>query len=289
MNQPLSEFLAALNAANSTAYVAGDFLYGTPQPVSGTWHGQVTTHNTAIKLTAVQGGLYQGTQTLTYDRLSLSALSATNMPGFQCSAYGVTTVHGLYPALLNWTGIMFGNDDLEDLALVDNGDNTLTATLKAKAGSLGWVGQTDLIVKVGGAAIDQVITVTSLNGLNYPTASDTDVYGPLYMYPYDFTSYFSDIATLATGVLVSAKADALVTAFKAVDVGSGKALWANTSGVTTWNVFGATVVSNGLNSTSLPTNPAYKYVLVLQLDATVTTPAGLLYLHYNDPFNPDAV
>jgi len=289
MNQPLSEFLAALNAANSTTYVASDFLYGTPQPVSGTWHGQVTTHNTAIKLTAAPGSLYQGVQTLTYDRLDLAALTPVNIPGLQCSAYDVTSVHGLYPALLNWTGIMFGDDDLEDLALVDNGDQTLTATLKAKAGSLGWIGQSTLSVKVGGAAIDQVITVTSLNGLNYPTASDTDVYGPLYMYPYDFTPYFSDIATLTTGVLATEKADAFVSAFNAVDLGSGKTLWVNTSGVATWNVFGATVVSNGLNSTSLPTNPAYKYVLVLQLDATVTTPAGLLYLHYNDPFNPDAV
>jgi hypothetical protein len=37
----------------------------------------------------------------------------------------------------------------------------------------------------------------------------------------------------------------------------------------------------------LPTNPNFKYVMVLQLAAQVTTPAGLLYLHYNDPFNPD--
>lgn len=289
MNQSLSEFLAALNAANSTAYVASDFLFGTPQVVSGTWHGQLTTHNTALKLTAKPGGLYQGVQTLTYDRLDLASLTNANLPGFQCSAYNVTSVYGLFNALLNYTGIQFSADDLEDLPLVDNGDQTKTTQLKAKAGSLGWIGQTTLVVKNGGAPIDELVIVTSLNGLNYPTASDTDVYGPLYMYPYDFTPYFSDIAPLPTGVLATAKADALVTAFKAVDLGSGKGNWVNTSGTTTWNLFGATVVSNGLNSASLPTNPAYKYVLVLQLAATVTTPAGLMYLHYNDPFNPDAV
>lgn len=289
MNLSLSDFLAALNAANSTTYVEGDFLYGTPQVVDGTWHGQSTTHNTAIRLTAKPGSAYQGVQTLTYDRLSLSALSAVRFPGFQVSAFNIASVHGLLPALANWTGIQFTTDDLEDIPLTDAGNGTKTTQLTAKAGSMGWIGTANLTVKNGGAPIDEMITVSSLNGLNYPTANDTDVYGPLYMYPYDFTPYFSDIGSLTAGALVTAKADAIVTAFKAVDLGAGKAAWVNTSGTTTYNLFGATVVSNGLNSTSLPTNPAYKYVLVLKLADTVTAPAGLLYLHYNDPFNPDAV
>ena len=288
MTPSIPEFLASLNAANSTAYTVNDFTFGVPQVLSGTWQGQVTTRNTGIKLTAQSGSAYQGKVNLTYDRLNLASLTAANLPGFKCSAYQVTSVFGLLPMLQYWTGIQFTTDDLEDTALTDNGDGTQSTTLKAKVGSLGWIGQASLTITKGAAPIDQLVTVTSLNGLNYPTANDTDTYAQLYLYPYDFTSYFSTLSVLAPGVVNSTQANALRDMLLAVDTGAGKALWVNTAGVTAWNLAGATVVSNGLNSQSLPTNSSYKYVLGLRLDPTVLTPAGLSYLHYNDPFDANA-
>lgn len=288
MNKSIDDFLARLNAANATSYTVADFTFGVPQALSGTWQGQATSHNTAIRITAKPGSAYQGTRTLTYDRLKLESLTANNVPGFRCSAYNITSVHALLPMLLYWTGIQFTTDDLEDLPLTDNGDNTKNTTLKAKTTSLGWVGEIGLTVVTGAAPIDQVLAVTSLPGLNYPTASESDTYAQLYLYPYDFTASFADLQPLAPGVISSGQADTLVTMLKATDISSGKALWTNTPGSTAWNLSGATVVSNGLNSPSLPTNPSYKYVLALQLDPAVLTPAGVMYLHYNDPFDPGA-
>lgn len=285
MTQSIPDFLAALNAANSTAYTSADFIFGAPQVLSGTWQGQVTTRNTAVRVTAKAGSPYQGTRQITYDRLDLASLTAANLPGFQCSAYNVTDVHSLLPMLQYWTGIQFTTDDLENNALVDNGDNTQTTLLKAKAGSLGWIGQASLTVSHGAAPIDALVTVTSLNGLNYPTANDQDTFGAMYLYPYDFTTYFSTMSAIAPGVITSTQADALVTMLRAVDIGTGKALWTNTPGNTAWNLSGATVVSNGLNSPTLPSNSTYKYVMVLRQDPSVLTPAGVMYLHYNDPFD----
>jgi len=288
MNQSLIDVLLALNAANSTAFTPNDFTYGAPQVLTGTWQGQLTTLNTGLRITAKAGGAYQGSRPIAYDRLNLASLTAANLPGFKCAAYNITSVHSLLPMLAYWTGIQFTTDDLEDNALTDNGDNTQTAILQAKTGSLGWIGQATLTITKGAAPLDQLVTVTNLNGLNYPTANDTDTFALMYLYPYDFTSYFNTLSALAPGVLNTTQANAIRDMLLAVDTGNGKALWVNTPGTTAWNVAGATVVSNGLNSASLPTNSAYKYVLALRLDPTVLTPAGLSYLHYNDPFDANA-
>lgn len=288
MTKSVDDFLAALNAANSTAFTAADVVFGVPQVVEGTWQGQVTTHNTALRVTAKDGGAYQGTKVLTYDRLKLNDLIDANIPGFKVSAYTADTVYTLFPMIQYWTGIQFTTDDLNDAPLVDNGDNTMTAVLSAKPGSVGWIGNLSIVVTKGSAPIDELIQVTALPGLNYPTTLDTDTFAQLYMYGYDFTSYFTQVQAMSPGVIDSTQADQLVTAFKAIDVSAGKALWVNTPGATTWNLSGATVLSNGLNSASLPTNPAYKYVMELKLADTVLTPAGVMYLHYNDPFDPNA-
>lgn len=285
MTPSLTDFLKALNTANSTAYTANDITFGVPQALSGTWQGQVTTRNTGVRVTAKAGGPYQGKRDLTYDRLNLASLTATNLAGFQCSAYNVTTVHTLLPMLKYWTGIQFTTDDLVDNALVDAGNGTQTTTLEAKVGSLGWMGQATLTITQGAAPIDALVTVTSLNGLNYPTANDQDTFGAMYLYPYDFTSYFTTMSAIAPGVIDSTQADALVAMLLATDSGSGKTLWTNTPGATAWNLSGATVISNGLNSPALPSNSTYKYVMVLQQDPAVLTPAGVMYLHYNDPFD----
>ena len=288
MNLSVDDFLAAINTANSTAFTPDDVVIGTPQVVEGTWQGQVTTHNTALRLTAKPGGQYQGTKVLTFDRLKLNELTAAHIPGFRISAYNKDSVHDLIPMIAYWTGIHFTTDDLIDNPLTDNGDNTWTAILSAKPGSVGWIGNVSVIVKKGSAPINEMVQVTSLPGLNYPTENVNDTFAQLYMYGYDFTSYFSQVQAMTPGVLTTEQADQLVTAFKAIDISAGKALWVNNPGDTQWNLAGATIISNGLNSGSLPTNPAYKYVMALQAAGSVLVPAGVMYLHYNDPFDPNA-
>jgi len=282
----LDSLLYYVNLANATAYTLTDLLVSKPQVVEGSWHEQVTLKNTVVRLSAAPGSPYKGNKQVVYDRLNLANLAG--LKGFVVYAYQIADVHGLIPAIANYTGLHFSTTDLNNVPLVDNGDGNLKAVLTAHPDSIAWVGSVELIVRPGGVPLDEAVSVPNLPGLNYPTANDTDTFGAVYLYGYDFTTYFTDVSMIAPGVLSSGNADKLVTALKALDISSGAALWTNTDGATAWNLKGATVVSNGLNSSSLPTNQSYKYVMALNLAAGVITPAGTMYLHYNDPFDPNA-
>lgn len=280
--------LGYLNAANKTKFTEADVTFGTPSPTDGTWQGLNTTKNTAVNILAVKNGNYDGSKAIVYDRLKLNDL--INIPGFRIFADRPKTVYDILDSLRYYTGVYLQQSDVENTAVVDKGDGTYTTTLTAKATSLGWIGSLAVTIKQGGARLDKSIVDTELSGLNYPTASDQDTYGQIYLYPYDFTSYYDTIDPLVAGAtLTSAQADSLVTMLKAVDLSSGKTLWNNTANSTTWSLSGAKVIANDLNGADLPTNPAYKYVLVLKLRDDVTTPKGNLYLHYNDPVDPNAV
>jgi len=282
------DLLAGLNAKNATTFTLNDVEFSNPVPVSGTWKDQTTLRNTGIVVGAKAGGQFKGRKSIVYDRLKLNDLNGTNLKGFTLTGYGVTSAHGLIPWLSYWNGLHFTTDDIEDTAIVDAGDGTRSVVLTAKTNSIGWIGSVTLNITAGGASLNSVVTDTTLEGLNYPTANDTDTYAQLYMYGYDFTSYFNTLATLNAGALPAATVTALVAAFKALDIGSGKTLWNESSSTATWSLSGATVVSNGLNSAALPTNPNYKYALALKLRDAVTTPSGIMYLHYNDPYDLNA-
>jgi hypothetical protein len=291
------DFLNQLNAANAlsgaAALLATDFTYSVPKVVAGSWRGSNSDRNTAIRLTG-NGTTYQGSQVILYNRRDLAQLA--NLPGLKLQAYNPASTKDLFANLKYYLGLTVDLTDIQDLPIVLNGDGSGIAQLTANPNSIGWQGSVAIPFTLGGIAIDQAASTTSLSGLNYPvddgTASPTAAtQGPMYLYAYDFTAYVNTLINYTPGTLTQAQADYLVAALKAVDVGQGKALWNDATDTVTnnaWNVLGATIVSNGLNdSSSMPTNPLYKYVLRLRLAAGITTPSGDLYLHYNDPFNPD--
>jgi len=278
--------LSYVNALNGTTFKAGDVTFSNPQVVNGTWREQATAHNSAVRLVGVEARGYQGRQVVLYDRLDISSL--THIPGFRVLADDPATVHDLLETIQLYTGIRFSVDDLEDTPVFIDTDSKRKAVLSAKPNSLGWVGSLQVEVGQGGILIDENVTMTDLPGLNYPTASDADTYGLVYTYGYDFTAYFDTLIAIEEGALPNETADVLVTALKALDVSAGATLWNNTPGQTAWCLNGATVVYSGLNDPeTMPTNPLYKYVVALTLASGVTTPAGTLYFHFNDPFNPD--
>ena len=274
--------LKDINAANGTTYTVDDVTFGVPSPSQGSWLGGVTERNTVVRLTATPGGPYEGTQQVAYDRLSLNDLP--RVKGWKAIQTNPTTIYNLLPYIKYFTGVTLTTDDVVDGGFTSNGDNTYAGTLVAKADSIGWIGSTPITVYPGGVRLDEVITQANLPGLNYPTELDTDIYGQFYLYSYDFSPYYDTLVDLNDDdELEGAALTAVVNAIKAVDIGSGKDLWNGNAGTATWSLAGATVVRNGLNGSDLPTNPSYKYVLVLRPRDGMTTPAGNLYLHYNDP------
>lgn len=287
----LTDLLNAINAANATTFAATDLSFSNPKVVSGTWQGLSSDRNTAVKATAASAG-YQGSQVVLYNRLDLAQLA--NLPGIQNLAVSNPThTYDILPQLLYYTGIQFVQGDLQNLPISLNGDGTGQVQLSANPNSLGWQGSVMLNVVSGGVPIDTAAATTALPGINYPVTDASAppasaVYGPAYLYPYDFTSWQSTFLSYAPGAMTQAQLDAVLSAIQAVDVGAGKSLWVDTGANTTWNLAGASIVSNGLNNpTVTPTNPAYKYVMAIQLAANQTTPSGTLYLHYNDPFDPN--
>lgn len=282
----ITSFLQYLNAKNPTANLQeADLTFSNPKVVAGTWLEGVTSKNTAIQLTAKPSAAYQGSNIYKYDRLNLASLAS--IAGVQIKADNPSTTWDVLKSLEYYSGVRLTQDDVEDLAIV-NDNGTLSAVLSAKTTSIGWIGSVSITVQAGGAFIDQDLTNPDLQGLNYPTNNPgTDIMSSVYLYGYDFTTYVADLIDLQPGVITDTVAGKLVTALQTLDVSSGKALWNASSSSTAWSLQGATVVSNGLNSSSLPTNQSYKYVLALDLRNDVTTPVGRLYFHYNDPFNPN--
>jgi hypothetical protein len=280
--------LAYLNAKNATTFTLDDVVFSTPTPINGTWREVANPHNTAVRVSAKPGGKYQGSQVITYDRLKLSDL--LKLTGWRVNADHPTTSLDLLPAIAHYQGIQFSTDDIESTPVTDNGDGTFTCTLTAKAGSLGWQGSVVLSIKQGGASLDAALPNADLPGLNYPTASDADVYADLYLYGYDFTGSYADLMDVEPDeTLTQHSADALALAINQLDVSSGKGLWNSSDQSAVWSLFGATCTYSGLNKAELLTNPAYKYVTMIQLRPDVTTPRGTLIFHYNDPIDSSVV
>lgn len=287
--QSIQSVLAGVNKANALTGVnvikPTDVTFSEPKVVAGTWQEQATTHNTAVRLTNTPEALTEGTQTILYDRLNIASLK--KIKGFKISAPTPLKTYDVLDSIAYFTGVKFLVDDLENLDVVYN-NGVGTVVLSAKPTSIGWYGNASFEVAQGGASIDKSVTVVDLPGLNYPTANPgTDIFGSVYLYGYDFTSHVARFLDIAPGALSASDAAYLVTALKAMDVSAGKALWTASGVATAYDLGGATVVYNGLNDATKPTNPAYKYVLGLTVRAGVTAPAGVMYLHYNDPFNPN--
>jgi hypothetical protein len=285
--QSIDSLMQYINAKNPSAnLVKGDLTFSNPKVVAGTWMEGTTSKNTAIQLTAKPSAVYQGSKVFMYDRLNLASLAS--IAGVQIKANNPTSTYSILKQLRYFSGVDLTTDDVEDLPIQNDGNGNLTVVISAKTTSVGWVGSVSLPVTAGGSFIDQDLTNPDLQGLNYPTNNPgTDIMSSVYLYGYDFTTYVADLIDLQPGVISDTVAGKLVTALQTLDVSSGKALWNASSSSTTWSLQGATVVSNGLNSSSLPTNQSYKYVLALDLRNGVTTPVGRLYFHYNDPFNPN--
>lgn len=283
-----TDVLRLINETNGTTFTADQVVFGVPQVINGTWRGLANPHNTAVRVSADPSSEFEGYQVLTYDRFKLNDLA--ELEGFVVSADHPQTVHDLFDGMLYFNGLRLTADDVEDSVVTDNGNGTYSATLMAKATSLGWIGSLALTNFAQGAApLDTALSGNDMPGLNYPEATDNAVFAALYLYGYDFTDLYSDLLDFEEDTLIDEfQGQTLVDFINGVDVSSGAGLWVAAVG-TEWSVFNAKVVYNGINTAELKTNPSYKYVLMLELDASVTIPVGTLVIHYNDPVDSGSV
>jgi hypothetical protein len=289
---PKQSIMDYINAANGvTRFTTLNTVLSTPQPVAGTWREGTTTKNTFVKATAAPGADFKGKTYLVYDRLQLGDFRHFR-PTRTLPCYQVTSVHQILSNILYYYAIRLGVDDVEDDPIVLDGQGKATITVRAKPGSLVWLGSVTFDIVPGGALIDTYMSATNLNGLNYPVDDfTTQTSALIYTYGYDFSLYRDQFLLIDDGgVITQPQAQLIADALKALDKGIGAALWVGVNATATlWNLFGATCVYNGLNTIEYSSNPAYKYIMVLELAGTVTKPSGRFILHYNDPEDPNAI
>lgn len=279
-----------LNATNGTTmFTLENLVFSNPAPVAGTWREEVTQKNTFMKVNASETAGFKGRAVVTYDRLQLANF-ANYKPAAILPAWEPTTTHDLLANVLYYFGLFLSPADIEDDPVVLDENGAGAVVLRAKTTSPLWLGELTVNVIEGGANIADMMTVQSLDGLNYPVADpSTQVSALLYVYPFDATEWRDQLLDIADGApLAIEDAQLLATIFSTLDAGIGQALWNATPADTAWALEGATVVYSGLNSLAFPTNQSYKYVLGLELRGDVTIPSGRFYLHYNDPDDPDS-
>lgn len=289
---PKQSLVDYINSANATTrFTTANVLFSVPAPVAGTWREGTTTKNTFVKATAAPTADFKGKTVLVYDRLTMSDFSHFR-PTRPLPCYQVDSVHDILSNILYYYAIKLTTDDVEDDPITLDGEGKGTVTIRAKTTSLKWLGSLTFDIVPGGALVDTYVQVTKLNGLNYPVTDETTQTSALvYCYGIDFTA-FRDVFLPIEDEQTITPADALkvVDALKALDKGTAAALWTGVDATATlWNIFGAKVVYNGLNSLAYSSNSAYKYILVLELANTVTKPTGRFILHYNDPEDPNAI
>lgn len=281
-----------INQTNSLELDASELIFSKPNPTQGTWREDLTNHNTVVRITATEDSPYKGTVVVAYDRLALSDLN--NLLDFKIKTYLPETTHDLLRPIQLRYGIHLDAADIVDVALssatVGSEGEDPVYTLTATENALGWIGTCTVAVGEGDAVLGDYLLTHTLPGLNYPVQGDgTQGSAVVYMYGLDFTDVKDVLETYPVELVVDEFSDDLLEAIQLVDTQDGSDLWNLDAESTEWSLHGAEVVYNGLNDGILPTNTAFKYVLGLQLRGDVTTPPGVMYLHYNDPFDPNEV
>lgn len=294
---PKQSIIDAVNAANATTLKLTDVTFGAPAVASSDVQS-ASGKNTSLRLTG-NGSTWSGSVVVNYIRRDLNDL--TKLVGSKLKVAKVAQVHDLIKYLNYLYGMVLTTDDLENdpVALDENGAGQIT--IRAKAGSFGWIGSYALTLSKGDAIIDYALTDTSLDGLNYPTNQSAKGQAPLALYGFDFTGSKATIDVMKVGDSFTSTANDAAGVKLAADItkldSSG---WAVGTSSSARNLYQAKVVYNGLNKPEFATNQNYKYVLMLQCpdgsgNNGVPTTAyntaffGVFYLHYNDPEDANAV
>lgn len=267
---PLEAILEAIKTENNVDLVEGEYLYGNPVAIEVGPDGE----NTSMTITAkdVQS-TYDGSVVIKYKRLDLADLAtliSTSVRG-----YNLTTIMDVANRLNQLHGLNFTTDDFVDgpAGLVDG---TGTVTLTAKATSRNWIGTVDFNLSPGARPLEDFLTVTKLNGLNYPAARVDKPYAAAYSYWRDFSAARTELSNVQAG---TGQIDGVRNALASI---TGDA-WSATV-AQRYSLLGATVTYAGSTVGRTDCNTDYGFVIIVLLDdANSVGLSGSLILHYSEP------
>lgn len=278
-----------INETNNTTIDHEMVFFSKPRPVEDTYRAGTTDKNTIVRITAKEGYEdFRGSAVVVYDRLNLADLN--HLISFEVETHQPETTHDLIIPIWRRFGIIFDPEDIVDEPLVNISEvpeNSMVVSFKAAVDSLRWLGECNITLVDGRVEFRDFLSETVLPGMNYPVEGDgTSGSAIVYMYSLDFTPVKDVIETFPEEYVVDEFSTDLLAAVRETDINIGWDKWNLDPANPEWSLHGAEVFYNGINDESLPTNKSYKYVMGLRLRADVTVPPGVMYLHYNDPFDP---
>lgn len=267
---PLEAIYAAVEAQNNITLVRDEYTMSVPvayvDPLGQT--------NTSITISAISPrSPYDGSVTVHYTRLDLAIL-ANYLPS-PLRGHGLTTILAVQTLLNKNYGLNFQTTDLEQGPVTTLVSDQGSVTLTAAENSLGWIGTVDLDFVKGDYDINAVVTVKDLPGMVYPARDESKPFGEFYSYWRDFTAYQSTLTPLTV------QGNDLET-IRGVLATETKAAWVtNANG--RYSLLGASIFYNGPVAGYPRSNPAYGYVLVVDLGVGSLGFSGQLILHYGLP------
>jgi hypothetical protein len=134
--------LIQLQANHALAYSAANlWTLSPPSALANDPEG----FDTKIKLTATgTNPTYKDYRSFKYNRVDLAVLGASAGTAQTNVLTGAARVYDCFPYILKTFGVLFDADDVEDAALIDNGDGTFKIPLTAKSTGIFWKGSCTL-------------------------------------------------------------------------------------------------------------------------------------------------
>lgn len=141
-NDSRLDLVAWINKKAGTKFGLADVILS--KPVVNSDAGATT--NSKIRVTIHRTtASWKGTVVLGYNRLTLANIANYPRPKYPPRAALGSSVYDLLPKLRNTYGIYLTSDDLEETFVEDNGAFG-RVLLKAKADSVGWIGEYMLVL-----------------------------------------------------------------------------------------------------------------------------------------------
>lgn len=271
------------NPQYTIPFSTSNITVGTPTALTG------DTKNTKVTLTGIKYKGYRNANTVKYNRIDLATLTKNTNLKFQVTDGATRTLYAVLPVINAQLGVFLEEGDFADAPLVQTGAS-YTGSFTLNANHPIYIGSLSFVVEGFTFDLDTIIPTRELDVVSENGPKTAGKINPSVLtYGIDYTAATASLAALTQGTTpTAAQLKALAAALSGIDGFS----WRYTTTASEFNLYGATVVSNGIPTQAGTLNTpspdlSYDRVLCLGINSTYCTnlsPVGapwVLMLHYD--------